>query len=69
MFPFHVEVAKKVGASRAEVISAILIGLPAADHTVTRVLSAAVSADARIRASVNEHDSVKEEVNERQTGY
>ncbi len=40
--PFHVEQAKKAGASREEVISAILIGLPAAGHVVTQVLPTAI---------------------------
>ena len=30
--PFHVQTAKQAGASRDEVISAILVGLPAAGH-------------------------------------
>jgi alkylhydroperoxidase/carboxymuconolactone decarboxylase family protein YurZ len=42
--PFHVHTAKRLGASRAEVISAILIGLPAAGHSVTQVLPAAIAA-------------------------
>ena len=42
--PFHVMVAKKAGASRDEVISALLIGLPAAGHGVTQVLPAAILA-------------------------
>jgi len=42
--PFHVKSAKQAGASREEVISAILIGLPAAGHGVTRALPAAVKA-------------------------
>ncbi len=42
--PFHVEMAKKAGASRDEVISAILVGLPAAGNQVTQVLPAAISA-------------------------
>jgi alkylhydroperoxidase/carboxymuconolactone decarboxylase family protein YurZ len=42
--PFHVQSAKQSGASREEVISAILIGLPAAGHRVTQVLPAAVAA-------------------------
>jgi alkylhydroperoxidase/carboxymuconolactone decarboxylase family protein YurZ len=41
--PFHVEAAKKAGASREEVISAILVGLPAAGHGVTQVLPSAVA--------------------------
>ena len=42
--PFHVHLAKQAGASRAEVISAILVGLPAAGHGVTQVLPAAITA-------------------------
>ena len=42
--PFHVAQAKKAGASRAEVISAILLGLPAAGNAVTQVLPAAIQA-------------------------
>lgn len=42
--PFHVEAAKKAGASREEVISAILVGLPAAGHIVVQVLPTAVVA-------------------------
>ena len=42
--PFHVEVAKRAGASRDEAVSALLIGLPAAGLGVTQVLTAAVAA-------------------------
>jgi alkylhydroperoxidase/carboxymuconolactone decarboxylase family protein YurZ len=42
--PFHVLEAKKLGASREEVISAILVGLPVAGHVVTQSLPAAVEA-------------------------
>ncbi len=42
--PFHVQSAKQAGASRDEVISAILVGLPAAGHGVTQVLPAAIAA-------------------------
>jgi alkylhydroperoxidase/carboxymuconolactone decarboxylase family protein YurZ len=42
--PFHVQTAKQQGASREEVISAILVGLPAAGHGVTQVLPAALAA-------------------------
>jgi alkylhydroperoxidase/carboxymuconolactone decarboxylase family protein YurZ len=42
--PFHVQGAKKAGASREEVISAILVGLPAAGHVVTQALPVAVEA-------------------------
>lgn len=41
---FHVKAAKKQGASREEVISAVLVGLPAAGNVVTQVLPAAVEA-------------------------
>ncbi|MCP4237199.1 MAG: carboxymuconolactone decarboxylase family protein [Aestuariibacter sp.] len=40
--PFHVKMAKKAGASRDEVISAILVGLPPAGHGVTEVLPLAI---------------------------
>jgi alkylhydroperoxidase/carboxymuconolactone decarboxylase family protein YurZ len=36
--PFHVKLAKSAGASRDEVISALLIGLPAAGLGVTQAL-------------------------------
>ena len=42
--PFHVQAAKQQGASREEVISAILVGLPAAGHVVTQALPAAIAA-------------------------
>ena len=42
--PFHIHAAKQQGASREEVISAILVGLPAAGHVVTQVLPTAISA-------------------------
>jgi alkylhydroperoxidase/carboxymuconolactone decarboxylase family protein YurZ len=42
--PFHVALAKQSGASREEVISAILVGLPAAGNAVTRSLPAALAA-------------------------
>jgi len=42
--PFHVKAARQAGATRDEVISAILIGLPAAGHQVTQVLPAAIAA-------------------------
>ena len=42
--PFHVQMAKKAGASRNEVIGAILVGLPAAGHSVTQCLPAAIAA-------------------------
>ncbi len=40
--PFHVQSAKAAGATREEVISAILVGLPAAGHAVTQVLPVAL---------------------------
>ena len=42
--PFHVQAARQAGATRNEVISAILVGLPAAGHGVTQVLPAALAA-------------------------
>ena len=42
--PFHVTLAKQAGASRDEVISALLVGLPAAGLGVTQALPAAVAA-------------------------
>lgn len=42
--PFHVGAAKRAGASRDEVISAILLGLPAAGHGVTQALPVALAA-------------------------
>jgi alkylhydroperoxidase/carboxymuconolactone decarboxylase family protein YurZ len=42
--PFHVTTAKNAGATRQEVISAVLLGLPAAGNKVTRSLPAAVAA-------------------------
>jgi alkylhydroperoxidase/carboxymuconolactone decarboxylase family protein YurZ len=42
--PFHVTHAKELGASREEVISAILVGLPAAGNGVTQSLPAAIQA-------------------------
>ncbi len=42
--PFHVGLAKQAGASREEVISALLVGLPAAGLGVTQALPAALAA-------------------------
>jgi alkylhydroperoxidase/carboxymuconolactone decarboxylase family protein YurZ len=42
--PFHVRSAKQIGASREEVISAILVGLPLAGNVVTQALPAALEA-------------------------
>ncbi len=41
---FHVKSVKAKGATREEVISAILVGLPLAGHVVTQSLPAAVAA-------------------------
>jgi len=40
--PFHVISAKEAGATRDEVISAVLVGLPAAGHIVTQALPVAI---------------------------
>jgi alkylhydroperoxidase/carboxymuconolactone decarboxylase family protein YurZ len=40
--PFHVISAKEAGATRDEIISAILLGLPAAGHVVTQALPVAL---------------------------
>lgn len=40
--PFHVMSALEKGSSREEIISAILVGLPAAGHVVTQSLPAAL---------------------------
>ena len=42
--PFHVKGAKEAGATREEVISAILVGLAPAGHGVTQALPAAIAA-------------------------
>ena len=42
--PFHAAQAKQAGASRAEVASAILVGLPAAGNAVVHALPAALEA-------------------------
>jgi alkylhydroperoxidase/carboxymuconolactone decarboxylase family protein YurZ len=42
--PFHVKAARKAGASRAEVLSAVLVGLPAVGNTVIAALPAALEA-------------------------
>ena len=50
--PFHTGLAKRAGASRAEVVSAILMGLPAAGNAVTQVLPAALAAyDREVQAT------------------
>ena len=42
--PFHVQEAKNAGASRQEIIGAILIGLPAAGNCVMQSLPVALEA-------------------------
>ncbi len=42
--PFHVKMAKSYGASREEIISSILIGLPAAGNCVISTLPIALDA-------------------------
>ena len=42
--PFHVKHAKSLGATREEIISAILVGLPAAGNVVVSSLPAALQA-------------------------
>ncbi|SFM12678.1 carboxymuconolactone decarboxylase family protein [Pelosinus propionicus] len=42
--PFHVKQAKAAGATREEVISAILVGLPAAGNVVIQSLPIALNA-------------------------
>ena len=42
--PFHVQAAKQLGASREEMISAILVGLPAVGHGLTQALPIAITA-------------------------
>lgn len=42
--PFHVQMAKRHGATRDEVMSAILVGLPAAGQVVIRALPIALAA-------------------------
>lgn len=42
--PFHVKMAKMSGASKDEIISAILVGLPAVGNIVTAALPAAIAA-------------------------
>ena len=41
---FHVRLARSAGATRAEVVSAVLVGLPAAGNAVTQCLPAALAA-------------------------
>jgi alkylhydroperoxidase/carboxymuconolactone decarboxylase family protein YurZ len=42
--PFHVGLAKTAGATRAEVASAVLIGLPAAGNAIVHALPVALAA-------------------------
>ena len=42
--PFHVASAKRLGASREEIASAVLVGLPAAGLGVTQALPVALDA-------------------------
>ncbi|AGF56922.1 alkylhydroperoxidase/carboxymuconolactone decarboxylase family protein YurZ [Clostridium saccharoperbutylacetonicum] len=42
--PFHVKQAKHLGASREEIISSILVGLPAVGNIVIQALPIALSA-------------------------
>lgn len=42
--PFHVQAAMQAGATKAEIVSAVLVGLPAAGHGVTQVLPAVLAA-------------------------
>ena len=42
--PYHVQSAKGTCATREEVISAMLVGLPAAGHVVTQALPIAIAA-------------------------
>lgn len=42
--PFHVGLAKRAGASREEVASAVLVGLPAAGNAVVHALPVALAA-------------------------
>ena len=42
--PFHARHARALGASRDEVISAVLVGLPAVGNAVTQALPAALAA-------------------------
>ena len=41
--PLHAQLAKEAGATREEVISAVLVGLPAAGQGVTQVLPTAIA--------------------------
>ena len=62
--PLHARLAKQAGATREEVISAVLVGLPAAGQSVTQVLPMAVATydaglgSARDRDRNSEHTEV-----------
>ena len=43
--PFHVASAKKLGVSREEIASAVLVGLPAVGNAVTQALPVALDAN------------------------
>ena len=42
--PFHVKHAKSIGATRDEIISAVLVGLPATGNVVIQALPIALQA-------------------------
>ena len=42
--PRHIALAKNAGASRGEIISAVLVGLPAAEAAVLQALPLAIKA-------------------------
>ena len=42
--PFHVKMAKSLGATREEIISAVLVGLPATGNIVVQALPIALAA-------------------------
>ena len=44
LLPFHVKHAKALGATRGEIISAVLVGLPAVGNVVIQALPIAVNA-------------------------
>jgi alkylhydroperoxidase/carboxymuconolactone decarboxylase family protein YurZ len=48
--PFHVGMAKQAGATREEIIAAVLIGLPAVGNTVIEALPVALDAYDEIQA-------------------
>ena len=52
--PFHVRAALQAGATREEIISAILVALPPAGHVVTEALPPAIAALKAVESSVDE---------------